>query len=53
MERVPMTATEPWHEQRPTALLVLADGTIVEGVGLGADGEATGEIPGQVIRMHR
>ena len=39
-----MTATEPWHEPRPTALLVLADGTIIEGVGLGADGEATGEI---------
>ncbi len=39
-----MTATEPWHERRPTALLVLADGTIVEGVGLGAEGEAQGEI---------
>ena len=39
-----MTATETWHEQRPTALLVLADGTTVEGVGLGAEGEAPGEI---------
>jgi len=39
-----MTATEPWNEPRPTALLALADGTIIEGVGLGADGEATGEI---------
>ncbi len=39
-----MTATETWHEQRPTALIVLADGTIVEGIGLGAEGEAPGEI---------
>ncbi|MBN9021932.1 MAG: carbamoyl phosphate synthase small subunit, partial [Rhizobiales bacterium] len=39
-----MTATETWQEQRPTALLVLADGTIIEGMGLGAEGEASGEI---------
>ena len=28
----------------PTAALVLADGTVVEGMGLGAEGEAAGEI---------
>jgi len=39
-----MTASDTWHEQRPTALVVLADGTIVEGMGLGAEGEAPGEI---------
>lgn len=33
-----------WSEIRPTALLVLADGTIVEGHGIGATGEARGEI---------
>ena len=39
-----MTATEKWPEQRPTALLALADGTVIEGVGLGAEGEAPGEL---------
>ncbi len=39
-----MTATETWQEPRATALLVLADGTIIEGVGLGTEGEAPGEI---------
>jgi len=33
-----------WAEPKPTALLVLADGTVVEGVGLGATGEAAGEV---------
>jgi carbamoyl-phosphate synthase small subunit len=33
-----------WPEPKPTALLVLADGTIVEGVGIGAEGEAPGEL---------
>jgi carbamoyl-phosphate synthase small subunit len=36
--------TPPWSEPKPTALLVLADGTVVEGMGLGATGEAAGEI---------
>jgi carbamoyl-phosphate synthase small subunit len=40
-----MTATTaPWSATRPTALLVLADGTVVEGRGLGATGTAVGEV---------
>jgi carbamoyl-phosphate synthase small subunit len=33
-----------WVEAPPTALLVLADGTILEGTGLGAAGHAVGEV---------
>jgi carbamoyl-phosphate synthase small subunit len=33
-----------WAEPRPTALLVLADGTVIEGFGLGATGHAVGEV---------
>jgi carbamoyl-phosphate synthase small subunit len=33
-----------WTEPRPTALLVLADGTVIEGQGIGAIGEASGEV---------
>ncbi|PWB60663.1 MAG: carbamoyl phosphate synthase small subunit [Bradyrhizobiaceae bacterium] len=33
-----------WSEPRPTAVLVLADGTVLEGFGLGAVGEAVGEV---------
>ena len=33
-----------WSEPRPTAVLVLADGTVLEGFGLGATGHAVGEI---------
>jgi carbamoyl-phosphate synthase small subunit len=33
-----------WSEPRPTALLVLADGTVIEGFGLGATGHAVGEV---------
>jgi carbamoyl-phosphate synthase small subunit len=44
----PSTGTSPgtgtWAEPRPTALLVLADGTVLEGFGLGATGTATGEV---------
>ena len=40
-----MTATQPtWTEPVPTALLVLADGTVLEGMGLGAPGHAVGEV---------
>ena len=39
-----MTKPDKWQEQPPTAALVLADGSIVEGMGLGAEGEAAGEI---------
>ncbi len=37
-------ATGGWSEPRATALLVLADGTVLEGFGLGATGEAPGEV---------
>jgi carbamoyl-phosphate synthase small subunit len=33
-----------WPEPKPTALLVLADGTVLEGFGLGATGSAVGEV---------
>src|SRR6202049_1326736 len=33
-----------WAEPKPTALLVLADGTVLEGFGLGATGQAVGEV---------
>ena len=33
-----------WLEPAPTALLVLADGTVLEGSGLGATGRAVGEV---------
>src|SRR5438045_7077551 len=33
-----------WSELKPTALLVLADGTVLEGVGFGAVGQAVGEV---------
>src|SRR5436305_13774875 len=42
-----MTPTEhddAWPDQQPTALLVLADGTVLEGFGLGAEGHAVGEV---------
>jgi carbamoyl-phosphate synthase small subunit len=37
-------ARNGWSEPRATALLVLQDGTVVEGFGIGAVGEATGEV---------
>ncbi len=33
-----------WDEPKPTALLVLADGTVLEGSGFGATGHAVGEV---------
>src|SRR6185295_16288449 len=33
-----------WSDPVPTALLVLADGTVLEGFGLGAIGQAVGEV---------
>jgi carbamoyl-phosphate synthase small subunit len=33
-----------WEEPRATALLVLADGSVIEGAGLGAEGAAVGEL---------
>ena len=37
-------ATQGWSEETPTALLVLADGTVIEGRGAGAVGHAVGEV---------
>ncbi|TBW37651.1 carbamoyl-phosphate synthase small subunit [Siculibacillus lacustris] len=37
-------ASDAWAEPKPTAVLVLADGTVIEGVGFGAVGEAVGEV---------
>ncbi|MBA7640447.1 Carbamoyl-phosphate synthase small chain [subsurface metagenome] len=42
-----MTTSEnapAWPDHKPTALLVLADGTVLEGFGLGAEGQAVGEV---------
>ncbi|EJF88243.1 carbamoyl-phosphate synthase small chain [Bartonella vinsonii subsp. arupensis OK-94-513] len=35
---------DPWSVRKPTALLVLADGTVIEGKGVGATGIAEGEV---------
>ncbi|MDE1570541.1 glutamine-hydrolyzing carbamoyl-phosphate synthase small subunit [Aquabacter sp. P-9] len=40
----PVGGADGWVEQKPTALLVLADGTVLEGYGLGAIGEGVGEV---------
>ena len=37
-------ANPAWAAPLPTALLVLADGTVLEGAGLGATGKAVGEV---------
>ena len=37
-------APEPWSEPLATALLVLADGTVLEGFGIGQEGVADGEV---------
>jgi carbamoyl-phosphate synthase small subunit len=37
-------ADSGWSDPQPTALLVLADGTVLEGFGLGATGHAVGEV---------
>ncbi len=41
---IPHTGTAPWSTAKPTALLVLADGTVIEGRGLGATGSAVAEV---------
>src|ERR1700728_481412 len=38
------TTLARWDEPKPTALLVLADVTVLEGVGFGASGHAVGEV---------
>jgi len=39
-----LTSPPPWTETAPTGLLVLADGTLITGQGLGATGSAVGEV---------
>lgn len=39
-----LTTPEPWSAKPATAVLVLADGTVIEGDGLGASGEAEAEV---------
>lgn len=41
---VTAAGTAPWSAEKPTALLVLADGTVIEGRGLGAVGSAVAEV---------
>jgi carbamoyl-phosphate synthase small subunit len=38
------STTDGWQPFKATALLVLADGTVLEGAGFGATGEAVGEV---------
>src|SRR3954471_17461501 len=42
--KVTGTSGDSWDEPEATALLVLADGTVLEGFGLGATGTAVGEV---------
>ena len=42
--RATTPGTKPWAEEVPTALLVLADGTVIRGRGAGAAGTAVGEV---------
>ena len=44
MTQTQAMSTGPWDEPAPTAVLVLADGTVLEGFGLGATGQAVGEV---------
>jgi len=39
-----MTTADAWSETPATALLVLSDGSVIEGQGLGATGQAVGEV---------
>ena len=38
------TSPAPWTQSKPTAVLVLADGTVIEGRGAGATGVAEAEV---------
>ncbi|MEM6616718.1 MAG: glutamine-hydrolyzing carbamoyl-phosphate synthase small subunit [Pseudomonadota bacterium] len=35
---------DPWRDQKPTALIILADGTVFRGQGFGATGTVAGEV---------
>jgi carbamoyl-phosphate synthase small subunit len=43
-DEAPGATASGWEEPRATALLVLADGTVIEGTAIGAVGEAAGEV---------
>ena len=40
----PVLEPSPWEDTKPTALLVLADGTVIEGQGIGTTGSAVAEV---------
>jgi len=44
MNQDQVRAPARWPQRKPTGVLVLADGTVLEGVGLGAVGQAVGEV---------
>jgi len=44
MRDLPPITNDGWTKPKATALLVLADGTVIEGSGFGAAGEAVGEV---------
>ena len=44
MPTQPQPTRPSWDDPAPTALLVLADGTVLEGFGFGATGHAVGEV---------
>jgi carbamoyl-phosphate synthase small subunit len=44
MNETQAAGTAGWTEPKPTALLVLADGTVIEGFGFGATGQAVAEV---------
>ena len=44
MQQATTDETTGWAERKATAVLVLADGTVLEGQGFGATGEAVGEV---------
>lgn len=44
MAMTQQSASTAWPDAKPTARLVLADGTVLEGFGLGAEGTAVGEV---------
>lgn len=43
-QEISTKTAEPWATTRPTAVLVLADGTVIEGKGLGATGAVEAEV---------
>jgi carbamoyl-phosphate synthase small subunit len=44
MTQTQVLSAASWDDPEPTALLVLADGTVLEGFGFGATGRAVGEV---------